>query len=480
MINRLRSFNFYALVQSPRELLIALGWAIGLALFFAFLANQDGTKLIAALSFLVGSAAATLVIRFTSFDLSLDYTLMGLGIASAIGLIALPQDSAWTWWMGLAAMSVTPLAFLRSKDSNLMMIYALITVGAALVGALLGDALDGNWDSVIMGLGMMASGQGFMWMSTQQSTSGKGSTTAHDLATAELEELTMRIHVTVDGLVRASQAINEVMAEQSGGAAEQADVIKLTNDMMEDFLKLSEQVNEQARTMTRTAQQTAEISENGKVALQQAIEGMDQIREQVNAIGTTIVTLAQLTRRIDEIITSVSEVATQSNLLALNASIEAARAGVHGRGFAVVADEVRSLSQQSTNASHQVRMILAEIQEAVKRTVSATETGMSQVDGGVEKTRQADEIMKQLGGNVNASNRAVRAIYEVISQQSEGLEEISISMERINRITQQNLTSTQAVATVSNNLTRFADDLQKAVQSGQQTIKFTSGLDEVE
>jgi methyl-accepting chemotaxis protein len=342
--------------------------------------------------------------------------------------------------MGLAAMSVTPLAFLRSKDSNLMMIYALITVGAALVGALLGDTLDGNWDSVIMGLGMMASGQGFMWMSTQQSTSGKGSTTAHDLATAELEELTMRIHVTVDGLVRASQAINEVMAEQSGGAAEQADVIKLTNDMMEDFLKLSEQVNEQARTMTRTAQQTAEISENGKVALQQAIEGMDQIREQVNAIGTTIVTLAQLTRRIDEIITSVSEVATQSNLLALNASIEAARAGVHGRGFAVVADEVRSLSQQSTNASHQVRMILAEIQEAVKRTVSATETGMSQVDGGVEKTRQADEIMKQLGGNVNASNRAVRAIYEVISQQSEGLEEISISMERINRITQQNLT----------------------------------------
>jgi methyl-accepting chemotaxis protein len=268
--------------------------------------------------------------------------------------------------------------------------------------------------------------------------------------------------------VRAAQAINDVTEQQSEGANEQVDVLKLTNTMMDDFLKLSEQVNQQARAMTETSQQTSEVSEDGQTAIRQAITGMDQIREQVNAIGTTIVTLAQLTRRIDEIITSVSEVATQSNLLALNASIEAARAGAHGRGFAVVADEVRALSLQSTNAARQVRDILAEIQAAVRQTVSATEAGMQQVDAGAEVTRQADHIMQQLAENVAASNQGVRAIYEVIRQQAQGLEEIAISMERVDRITQQNLTSTRMITTVSTNLTRLADELQEAVQSGQR------------
>jgi methyl-accepting chemotaxis protein len=280
-------------------------------------------------------------------------------------------------------------------------------------------------------------------------------------------DLSMRLHVTADGLVRAVQAINDVISQQSSGASEQVDVIKLTNNMMDNFLQLSERVSEQAHAMTQTAEKTSGISQEGQTAITQAIKGMDQIRSQVSNIGMTIVTLAQLTKRIDEIITSVTEIATQSNLLALNASIEAARAGVHGRGFAVVADEVRSLSQQSTNAANQVRAILAEIQSAVRQTINATEIGMQGVDAGVSMTQQADRIMVQLSKNVTDSNEAVRSIYDVIRQQAEGLEEIAISMDRIDRITQQNLTSTRMVSTVLNNLTRLADDLQDVVKLGE-------------
>jgi methyl-accepting chemotaxis protein len=282
----------------------------------------------------------------------------------------------------------------------------------------------------------------------------------------DLQDLSTRIHVTADGLVRAAEAIKEVATQQSSGAAEQVDVIKLTNTLLEDFLSLSERINQQARLMTQAAQQAAEISGRGQTAIQQAIQGMDEMRTQVGAIGETILTLATLTRRIDEIITSVSEIATQSNLLALNASIEAARAGAQGRGFSVVADEVRLLSRQSTQAAKQVRAILVEIQAAVKETIRATQVGMQGVDAGMVMTQEANTVMIQLSENVNASHQAVHSIYDVIREQSGGLEEISISMERIDRITHQNLTSTRMVETVSTNLTRLAAELQVVVGLG--------------
>lgn len=284
---------------------------------------------------------------------------------------------------------------------------------------------------------------------------------------AELHELAMRMHVTVDELVRATQAINEVTTQQSSGAGEQARVIKLANQLLDDFLHQSERIKQQALNVTQTAQITANISQEGQSALTAAIAGMDDIRAQVSTIGMTILKLAHLTQRVDEIIASVSEIATQSNLLALNASIEAARAGVHGRGFAVVADEVRSLSQQSTQSAQQVRAILVEIQKAMKEAVKATEIGMLGVDNGVTKTRIANEVMVQLAQSVDASHNAVRSIYEVIRQLNEGLEELTISIERINQIMQANLASTRTVELVSTNLTRLASDLQMAVVESQ-------------
>jgi methyl-accepting chemotaxis protein len=280
---------------------------------------------------------------------------------------------------------------------------------------------------------------------------------------SDLTELSTRIHVTADGLVRSAQAIREVVSQQSDGATEQSEVIRLTNKLLEDFLQLSERINEQARQMTQSAQQAAEISQRGHLAIQQAIHGMEEMRVQVGAIGERIVTLATLTRRIDEIISSVGEIATQSNTLALNASIEAARAGAHGRGFSVVADEVRSLARQSTQAAQQVRAILVEIQTAVKETIKATQVGIQGVDAGMNMTQEANSVIAQLSQNVSASNEAVHSIYEVIREQSSGLEAISLSMDRIDRIMNQNLTSTRMVETVSTNLTRLAADLQVAV-----------------
>jgi methyl-accepting chemotaxis protein len=262
-----------------------------------------------------------------------------------------------------------------------------------------------------------------------------------------------------DHLALIANSIKDVTVQQSGGAREQVDLIKRMNQLLDDFLELSQSTQDQARSLTGLAKQAAETSASGQTAIQQAIQGMSQIRAQVTAIATTILSLAQFTQRIDDIISSVSEIATQSNLLALNASIEAARAGAHGRGFAVVADEVRSLSQQSTNAAKQVRVILGEVQAAMKETIRATEDGLKGVDAGVEMTQQADQVMMQLVENVNSSHKGVNRVYEIIRSQVDGLEEISIAMERLDRITQQNLAGARAFEAASADLAKLATSL---------------------
>lgn len=404
-----------------------------------------------------------------------------LTASNAVGLIlATTIPAGQTIWLGVVGLSVLPLLVIDTLTEQDRWIIGVLPLFAGVIATLLlGDTII-----AIMGLGVLFISNIAVHLSSAQpkisAPAGINRTTSESAFASmttsdDSGDVAMQMHVTVDGLVRSVQAINEATQQQSSSASEQSDVISLTNRLLEDFLTLSERISKEALSVTKTAQETEEISGQGQEAITQAIIGMDELREQVAAIGKTIVTLAELTRRIDEIINSVSEIATQSNLLALNASIEAARAGVHGRGFAVVADEVRSLAQQSTHAAGQVRAILAEIQSAMKETIRATEIGMEGVSDGVARTQEANEVIVQLSQSVTASNMAVRDIYEVIRQQAEGLEEISISMDRIQMITQNTMASTRAVEAVSTNLTRLASDIQSAV--GQQMPESNEVLD---
>jgi methyl-accepting chemotaxis protein len=371
------------------------------------------------------------------------------------------------WWMALVAVALLLTALAARTTTERALLLALGHVAGV------GVAFVIRWGSlyppltaehVILGLGLLLLGQAaiiFLLPAGQVVTIH--ATQSARVSDPNLSDLALQLSVTADGLVRAAQAMNEVVLQQSSGSAEQSEVIENTQNLLDNFLKLSEQIREQARSVTLMAGNTAEFSEKGRVALQKAITNMGDIRVQVSAIADTIIRLSQLTQRIDEIIMSVSEIATQSNLLALNASIEAARAGIHGRGFAVVADEVRSLSQQSTTAAKQVRGILGEIQVAMKNTVEATQVGMKGVDEGMTTTHQVDEVMGHLSASVSESYKSVRSIYEVIRQQMDDLDQISIGMERIERINQQNVTSTRMVETVTLNLSRLSTEMQVAL-----------------
>src|SRR5262249_1331739 len=153
-----------------------------------------------------------------------------------------------------------------------------------------------------------------------------------------------------------------------------------------------------------------------------------------------IMRLSEQGQAISEIIATVDDLAAQSNLLAVNAAIEAAKAGEHGRGFSVVAQEVKNLAEQSKHATTQVCGILSDIQKATGNAVMATEQSSKAVEDGVKQSTQAGESIQQLAGNVNISAQAATQIAATNQQQFVGMDQVASAMENIK------LASTQVVA----------------------------------
>jgi hypothetical protein len=471
MIERLHSsVTGYLQHQPPILRGGILGLGVGLLLLAAWVVapQPEPLKLLLALAYGTaggGAVAISLVSRSAPAWESMIQVV--LGVLTGFGLLFFTAFESW--WMALVAVALLVVALAARASAERALLLAVGHVVAVMIaGAVRWWSLDPPLtpEHVLLGVGLLVVGQAAIIFLLPASPVPHGSAAHPAAPDADTESLTMQLQVTTDGLTRATQAMTEVVRQQSAGSAEQAAVIDQTHGLLDNFLQQSEQIREQARAVTLMAGNTAEFSERGRVAIQKAITGMGDIRVQVSAIADTILRLSQLTRRIDEIIMSVSEIATQSNLLALNASIEAARAGAHGRGFAVVADEVRSLSQQSTNAARQVRAILGEIQEAMRNTVEATQVGMQGVDDGTLLTHQVDEVMAHLSTSVSESYRSVKSIYDVIRSQIDDLEQISIGMERIERINQQTIAGTRMVETVSTNLARLSAEMSAALGQG--------------
>lgn len=447
---------------SSKAGIVSLG--AGVTLLAAHLSAPEPVKLLLALAYLIAGVVSLGLARWRSGQWEAALQIV-LSVITGFGLLFCTVHAAW--WMALAALAVLLVALAAQTSTERALLLAAGHLAAVLVSFavrwwVVYPELTGEF--LVLVLGLLVGGQIAAITLLRPNASAAPMTPEMAFnSTSDMSHLVMQIRVTSDGLARATDAINQVVLQLATGASEQVTAIGLTHERLDTFLKLSEEIREQARSVTLMAGHTAEFSTKGQTSIEQAIAGIEAVRVQVTHIAETIVRLGELTQRIDEIILSVSEIATQSNLLALNASIEAARAGVHGRGFAVVADEVRTLSQQSTSAAQQVRAILGEIQNAMKQSVEATQAGMQGVDNGVAMTREANTIMQSLSQSVNESFKSVKAIYDVIRQQMEDLEAIAITIERIERITQQNLASTRMVETVSAGLSHLSSELQMVV-----------------
>ena len=247
-------------------------------------------------------------------------------------------------------------------------------------------------------------------------------------------------------------------------AADAATAVGQTTATVEEVRQTSQFSSERAKFVSDQAQNAAEVAKGGKRSVNQTIEGMNGIRAQMGEIAESILSLTAQSQAIGEIIASVDDLAAQSKLLAVNAAIEAAKAGDEGRGFSVVAQEVKSLAEQSKQATSQVRAILSDIQKATGRAVLSTEQGSKAVESGVRQSSAAGESINALADSIAEAAQAATQIAATSRQQFAGMEQVAAAMENIRGASTQTVASTQKVEAAAQQLNELGQKLQQLVE----------------
>ncbi|NBD35419.1 MAG: HAMP domain-containing protein [Chloroflexi bacterium] len=286
-----------------------------------------------------------------------------------------------------------------------------------------------------------------------------------NLLSASLREMLSNIQEAASNVSAASAEILSATTQQSSGASEQSAAISQTTTTVDEVKTISEQAVVRAQEVADSSQRTVAVSRSGRDSVEQTIESMGQIKERVEGIAENILALSEQTQQIGEITAAVSDIASQSNMLALNASVEAARAGEHGKGFAVVAVEVRNLAEQSKQATSQIRAILTDIQNAINASVMVTEEGSKVVDEGVQRAAEAREAIEQLSSVINQSAQIASQVVAGGQQQASGVDQIATAMDNINQAMVQSMASTRQAEKSAQDLNELAGALDETVQT---------------
>ncbi len=262
---------------------------------------------------------------------------------------------------------------------------------------------------------------------------------------------------------REASSILSTSTQQSAMSSEQASAINETSTTVTEIAQTSKQATEHADSVIKVAQRSEDLTRDGQKVVEEAMDGMQKLAEQVTAIALSITELSERTMQIGDIIATVKELAEQSNLLALNASIEAAKAGDHGRGFAVVAMEMRNLAEQSKVAAGEVRAILSEVQKGTKTAVSATEEGSKRAHSAIELAKGAGGAIDGLAEVIRDSSAAARQIASNTRQQTIGVEQIVSAITELSAAMSDALEGTRRIEKVAGNLTTVSRRLTDLV-----------------
>jgi PAS domain S-box-containing protein len=285
--------------------------------------------------------------------------------------------------------------------------------------------------------------------------------------TAALTGVLKDVSDAISVLSSSSTEILAAATQVASSAVETATAVSQTTSTVEEIRQISEASSTKARTVADNAQKTAEIARNGKTAVADLVENMDDIREKVESIAESVVRLSEQGQAIGEIIASVNDIADQSNLLAVNAAIEAAKAGEYGKGFGVVAQEIKGLAEQSKQATIRVRSILLDVQKGTSAAVMATEQGNKAVETGVRQSNEAGESIRVLTDSATEAAQAAIQIAASNQQQMAGISQVTTAMENIKQGSNQIAASTKQAEMAARNLSELAQKLKQLTERYQ-------------
>ncbi len=281
--------------------------------------------------------------------------------------------------------------------------------------------------------------------------------------TDELRKLVARVMTTSQEVERATGEAGAVTKELMNAAQKQADEIRSAGGAVELMTKSIQEVDSSASQSSEVARRTLEVTERGTLAVQNSVSSMDSIREQIQETAKRIKRLGESSQEIGEIVDLISDITEQTNVLALNAAIQAASAGEAGRGFAVVAEEVQRLAERSGDATKQIGMLVKTIQSDTQDAVAAMEKSTQGVVDGAQLSNAAGQALREIEKSTRELADLVNSISVSTQVQTDMASEVADVMNDILKITEQTSQSTQRTNTSVVQLESLASELNSSV-----------------
>lgn len=273
---------------------------------------------------------------------------------------------------------------------------------------------------------------------------------------------------------KASEHITVTLQELSSGAEKQVYRVEDSSRVIADITNYTKTIANHTDKISKDVQHASEMSLEGNQAIQKVNEQMNSIYENVNSLSEAVKSLNDRSNEIGQITNVITGISAQTNLLALNAAIEAARAGEHGKGFAVVADEVRKLAEESTNSTEKITKLIQLIQKDTEMTIQTMEKAAEEVNSGLNVASVAGSSFQKIEQAVNGVVSQIEEISESLRKLASGTDSVNDSIQNVNEVakesasitqnisaaTEEQLASIEEISASSQSLAKLADELQ--------------------
>jgi methyl-accepting chemotaxis protein len=278
-----------------------------------------------------------------------------------------------------------------------------------------------------------------------------------------LHELVVSIAATAEHLASASEEISSVASQSVETARVQADQTQQVATAMQEMSSTVHEVSEHSQKASESSHKAAQAARQGGVVVEQTLSTMRSIADSSKTVAARIAELGKSSEQIGKIVAVIDDLADQTNLLALNAAIEAARAGEQGRGFAVVADEVRKLAERTTKATQGIGAMIESIQVETRNAVQAIELGSRDVEVGVEKTTASGTALEEIIQMSEQVGDMISQIATAATEQSSATAQVNANVAQISSLTQGSSAAAEETAKSCSELSAMALDLQNLV-----------------
>jgi methyl-accepting chemotaxis protein len=285
------------------------------------------------------------------------------------------------------------------------------------------------------------------------------------IAVALTRALSRQVGTAVGQVQTSSTELEAAASQQAAGAREEATAMSEITATINELLVTSRQIADSAQRVAQIAAETADAARSGDSTIEQAQASITAIRQQVDLVVQHMLELGQKSQQIGAVLDIVSEHAEQTNILAINATIEATGAGEAGKRFAVVADEIRKLADRVAGSAKEIRGLIDDVRAAVNTTVMATETGSKAVDAGSRQYGEVAAAFRHIAGLVATTTEAAREIELSTKQQTTAVEQVNVAVADVAQATKATEASSTQTKQTASQLALLSTDLLRLVHA---------------